>query len=416
MQSSFSASPPGAQACLLSSFGTDGLGHRIESALQCIGVAAELGLQYVHQPFSRLAHGVSAERAEAFFNLQHVFPTLSRRHKLAKRTPTNYHVRTPTIAFRCASNATAEPIDWLDFVAAGKVDCRADGATVYDDDNCGGRFYCTTVPQRPEVWFGVLPRLQHAYWEAPKPATVFAHVHGARSAPGHETTNKAPMTRSTIHVAVHVRLADVGPRIIGLAYFKAAMAALRARHAGSRVAHTHGLRFHVHSNGSPIDLHRGFATAWYPTPGSTGAVATPPASRASLALAARAVPRTVRSVRAMPLVPADVSIVVPNLTEDRTAAALGAFHSLANADLLVASRSSLSFAAALLGNHTALIPACYDRTPLPHWYLLPCADLNALHAAILRLPWPPSKGSTLSRARQHDRAGAYRPFLDTFVS
>ena len=31
-------------SCLISAIGTDGLGHRMEAAYSCIGVAAELGL------------------------------------------------------------------------------------------------------------------------------------------------------------------------------------------------------------------------------------------------------------------------------------------------------------------------------------------------------------------------------------
>ena len=51
-----------------------------------------------------------------------------------------------------------------------------------------------------------------------------------------------------------------------------------------------------------------------------------------------------------------------------------ALHRLVTADVLVMSRSALSYAAAMLSNGTVLFPSCWlqHRRPLPDWVVWPC--------------------------------------------
>ena len=49
------------------------------------------------------------------------------------------------------------------------------------------------------------------------------------------------------------------------------------------------------------------------------------------------------------------------------------FHRMVVADALVMSKSALSMSAGLIGNQSiTILPACWDRTPLPHWTMAKC--------------------------------------------
>lgn len=63
--------------CLISTFGSDGAGRRMEAALTCLAAAHDQELHYVHTPFLTLQHGVSAARANDFLGLsllRHCWP------------------------------------------------------------------------------------------------------------------------------------------------------------------------------------------------------------------------------------------------------------------------------------------------------------------------------------------------------
>ena len=55
--------------CLISTFGADGAGRRMEAALTCLAVAHDQGLQYIHTPFLTLQHSVDPARANEFLGL-----------------------------------------------------------------------------------------------------------------------------------------------------------------------------------------------------------------------------------------------------------------------------------------------------------------------------------------------------------
>ena len=50
-------------ACQLTQYGSDGAGRRMEAALSCIAAAHDLGVAYVHTPFSKLEHNTKPSRA-----------------------------------------------------------------------------------------------------------------------------------------------------------------------------------------------------------------------------------------------------------------------------------------------------------------------------------------------------------------
>ena len=131
------------------------------------------------------------------------------------------------------------------------------------------------------------------------------------------------------------------------------MRALRARHAASAAA-ARPLRFEVHHNDQTNGTNVAFAHL------------------------------------------ADTTVV------PRTTPVLAVLEAMAASDLVVASMSGLSVAAAMLGNTTLILPCCDPaRRPLPHWHLAPCrggVDLSAIC-------WPPGPQSA-EPAERRRRGGA----------
>jgi len=174
-------------------------------------------------------------------------------------------------------------------------------------------------------WAAVLPRIQHAYFAAPT----------------------RPPTRfrpDDINVVMHIRAGDAGARALPFLYFRQVHDALIQRHQHHQRTHPAAppqtLRFIIHTDSSGLE-------AWV--------------------IAAEGVEIFHKG---------DIEIQV-------------VFEQMISSDVLVMSRSSLSTAAALIGNMTVLWPQCEnERTPLPQWNLVPCTGLLNLSG----LAWPPTRG------------------------
>ena len=324
-------------ACMVSAFSSAGLGHVLESCLQCIGVAAELGMQYIHTPFINMEHGTNATAIERFLAFNEVFPVLAPHHKSVQRWPINYHFRGQLHAFdQCGRNE-----DWFDQVALGTRSCPHDGTTVTVSDNCGGRFYCTTVRNAPQAWYGALHPIRRQYKK------------GVLEWPW-------PFERDAITVVVHVRLGEP-KRALPLTYHRTVMLGIRARHNESGIGVP--LRFRVHAD----------------VPNRVLAPMLRSNDFGDVELFGRVAPRWPGNSR-----------IHKNAVDTLTTDTLNALYELIESDVLVGSRSSLSYGAGLIGNQTFIIPSCFDRHPLPHWSVAPCSEnRTVLQMELSKTPWPP---------------------------
>ena len=136
--------------CLVSSRGTDGVGHQIESKISCLAVAAARPheLAYAHIPLTSLEHGAEASELEEFFGISRAIAAEGGLAPFAtefdgstmevrKRGPLPYIGRCGQQSWfedgvrlqQCAEAATVSS-------AAG------DKAAVFTADNCWDAFYC----------------------------------------------------------------------------------------------------------------------------------------------------------------------------------------------------------------------------------------------------------------------------------
>eukprot|EP00667_Euglena_gracilis_P013519 EG_transcript_13945 len=336
----WSPSPGTAAHCFLSSFGTDGVGHRVEADLSCIAVAHELGLEFLVQPLRHLEH-VSTRLHEwvrfwrylpevwnpAFLPVDHPNSKLSsifsyyssfRRYntsmQLKPREPLNW-------AGHCWKTG------WLDDVARRGPNatlCPPDAITVYSHGDCWDRFWCTTA--LTPHWFAVLPTIQQGYLTGSRPRTGFLP--------------------QDINVVFHIRGAkDADDRALSRRYYRLIFCALQSRHnqyLAENPGATHRLRVLVHT-----DVRR--------------------------------------------LQPTDVAAAGVEVYREGGLDVHQAFEQMIRADVLVASRSSFSVAAMLVGNMTVIWPKCdWLRRPMRHWHLVDCRTTNV---SLSHLPWPPPRGA-----------------------
>ena len=309
----------------------------------CVAVAHELGLTYVHQPILMSGHA-NLPNASATRGLDAVgrdYASLS--PWMAKESlPPLLH------PFRHG---------WFDRVAAGRratpPACRGDGRTVYTTDHCWEWFWPRTVEAaRAAAWFTVQPALAAALAPAVGGAPVASSAAAAQRRHAHARRRPRGERARPVVVAVHIRRGDCSWQQLPAAYYLEVMRALRVRHAASAAA-SRALRFEVHHNDMTDGTDAAFAHL------------------------------------------ADTNVA------PRTTPALAALDAMASADLVVASMSGLSIAAAMLGNTTLILPCCDPaRRPLPHWHLAPCrggVDLSAIC-------WPP--GPQLAATAEAPRGGS----------
>lgn len=217
---------------------------------------------------------------------------------------------------------------------------------VYVADSCYDFLHCH--PDWPAVWLRAKPRVQAAYAALPKPSPLWL-----RDLP--PTPPRAAAWG--MRVALHVRLNDVGSRLLPLGYYSRAVAALRRELTAAPPL------FRVQTDGRPADVLRLLAK---PVPVGLGleegrgdvAVDFSHLARNGTANCGSKTAERCRAQRS---------------ADPRDAAAL-ALHRLATADVLVMSRSALSYAAAMLSNGTVFFPSCWveHRRVLPSWRIWPC--------------------------------------------
>ena len=143
------------QPCMISSYGWDGFGHRVAAGVSCVVVAHELGLQYVHRPWTTLEH-ISADEVphlQAFLGFYDWSPRMQP------------HMKERTRYLPYVGNCTDHG-GWLDAVAATDPANRTglcDRHTVYQGDNCWDRFFCTTMykPVHRQVCLGTVAAFRH---------------------------------------------------------------------------------------------------------------------------------------------------------------------------------------------------------------------------------------------------------------
>ena len=205
---------------MISSYGDDGIGHRVASDLSCIAVAHELGLRFMWKPWAQLQHTHNRREVrelQRFFGFYADHPQITPHMRMVPRMPL------PWVG-RCHWHG------WLDVVAANRTRCEADGVTVYDADNCWDRFWCKTI--FTGALQAVLP-----------PARARLQLRLPRT---------PVMEPDLIHVALHVRAGDAGYRRLPGNYYWTVAKAIAARHArfveergaGTRLA----MKFWVHTN------------------------------------------------------------------------------------------------------------------------------------------------------------------------
>jgi hypothetical protein len=151
-------SPPAHPQCLLSTFGSDGAGRRIEASLSCVAAAHDLGVQYVHMPFLKLEHHTSAGHANRFLGMDFLaercrWPTVR-----ATKAESNCGKCPPAavvpstfklVPFKsdlvgkedCAAGRASA--DWLGDLLQDPARCAQDGGSLHVGYHCFGYFWCT---------------------------------------------------------------------------------------------------------------------------------------------------------------------------------------------------------------------------------------------------------------------------------
>ena len=371
--------------------------------MSCVAAAAMLGLEYVHVAFKGRAHGESVAAVEQLLALHRSFrvfdaaqmDTHARRPGATAtwpfRLPCRHCMGRANLSRACAETWGAP--GWLaraafnsSFRATHCCDQR-----VWVADSCYDFLHCH--PSWPRAWLLSKPTMQAAYAAAPKPPPrwleglparppLAAAQPGSQPGPGLAPAATQPAAtqpaRWGARVALHLRLGDVGSRLLPLGYYGRAVQWLRREATAEGGATKSGLKgkgrprprpplFRVQTNGRPEEVLPMLAL---PPPlglgGGGGDVAVDFSRYAANATSARRAPEGAapRAGGAPALrdgggEPLNVGL---------------ALHRLVTADVLVMSRSALSYAAAMLSNGTVLFPSCWlqHRRPLPDWVVWPC--------------------------------------------
>jgi len=182
--------------CMISSRGTDGVGHQMEAKLTCIATAAALGLSYVHFPIGFAEHGVNVDEfhaIETMFGLGERFPKFNNDTMiLEKREPIHW-------VGHC------DDASWFDEDTRPKT-CPQ--GVVYLNDNCFDFFYCA-------------PYMNKNYTEKMVKALQDLHVADGdsfASKKGNQSKSKYDDENRPLTIAVHIRQND-GIRIPLATYF-----------------------------------------------------------------------------------------------------------------------------------------------------------------------------------------------------
>ena len=354
-----------------------GMGQLIESTLTCIGVAWDLDAEYIGTRLKQKhAHGLSPHTFNSWFGLAHAFPIQNASMKL-RVVPRNV----TQFGSKCGGSATNGPMkpSWLMGVEDSASLCQPDGSSVYGSEHCWDRFWCGTIKRTPSSWYAALRFVRaNAYYASPKAKPHLAHERHAT-------------TRGAVHVVIHYR--SVKRRRLKNGFYMAVLYGLIKRHATYVDAMPAGqtpprLRLEFHGDQDP---------------------------KASSMIRQLMHAAANGTIDGRGLTDLKVhSVVADSLSFEAT---LNVHHQLVECDLLVPSHSSFSMSAALLGNMSVLFPACDARTPLPHWWPIPCEDgvsstgrpAVTIAGQLHRIPWPPPPnygGRSLVHHRDRLRARA----------
>jgi len=133
-------------ACLVTSYGTDGIGHQLEAKLSCIAVAAASRgqLSYAHRPMDEAQHGANASKAEDFFGVGHAVPKLP--YAVAYDAGTMITRERSPLPFMGVCHETS----WFDSGIRGPACKKAASGSegrrvVFQADNCFDEFYCSVI-------------------------------------------------------------------------------------------------------------------------------------------------------------------------------------------------------------------------------------------------------------------------------
>jgi hypothetical protein len=280
--------------CLISSWGSDGIGHQLEAKISCIATAAVLDdLRYVHSSMNQSEHGTNSIDFEDFVGLQHSFSNM-KPSIIHDGPPQNNMVLVPRKPLpNCGECRGAR--SWFD-ADIRKRECQnaSSGAVVFSADNCWDFFYCQ------------LKKADNATIATLETAVLQVLNKGYRE----RHKNPFPDHHQLLTVVVHIRRGDSRRRKMGSAFYSNVISQLMDAAGGN-------LRIVIHTDAQG-------ATRQGLLPGL--------ASHANV---------TIR----------DYSVSIQEV-----------FDEMVQADIFVASRSSLSNAAGLLGRPGRPILYPFDKS------------------------------------------------------
>lgn len=210
--------------CLISAYGTDGIGHQMESKLSCIAAASVLDdVVYAHHPIDKVAHGADAESLEYFFGLQDALS------KLGPSIATLFDESTMSKEKRSPlpGSSQCHKSSWFDEnirlpachgaqeeAALGDKDNKL---AVFTADNCWDFFYCELQRNPTKVkhlWYShIAPVLSEALHLSP----VFRRLRAVAVEQHRQRRLKA--NDQNIKIVAHVRRGDAGGRQLPGSYF-----------------------------------------------------------------------------------------------------------------------------------------------------------------------------------------------------
>lgn len=317
--------PPQQPRCLISSQGSDGLGHQLEAKLSCIATAAVLHheLEYVHTPIVSAEHGTDGTTFEQFVGIEksltstHYAVEVLHLNNDTKEQKFRLQVRDPLPRVgKCRDPSWFQP-------EIRQEQCRnaAYSNTIFMADNCWDFFYCTLKQHKNvtliEEAFG---RLRAGY---------------IRQKLDSDNNTSSVSELSSLKVVVHIRRTDSGRRKISSAYYSNL---IRELVSASGTNGTGRLSIVVHTDQEGT-------------------------SRRNL----------------LPELEGSYNITI----QDKNSVTMQTvFHEMVQADIFITSRSSLSNAAALMGrpNRPVLYPFDKKRVGLSSlrgWTLLRQSGMDA---------------------------------------
>jgi len=173
--------------CLISSKGSDGIGHQMEAKLSCIAAAAALDdVTYVHSPMATNEHGVLFED-KVFRSIEDMFGLTSSHFEIL-----NHQV------------VSRDPLPWVGKCnEASWFDNRPSSCSrkvAYVNDNCWDFFYCSIQRNEDHVVKPMVYALQELYRNS--------------------NDQRRDDDDDNLTIAVHIRGTDAGKRKMRMGYYE----------------------------------------------------------------------------------------------------------------------------------------------------------------------------------------------------